>query len=310
MVKKTKTPRNPPALMPGDKIELVATAGPFSRASMEAGARIVKKMGFKPVWDEKVFQRKGFFAGSDEQRARRLTRAFGNQETRAIWCIRGGYGTFRMLRLIDRQLLDTCDKLVVGFSDVTSLLLSLSLDHGLVTIHGPVVTQLPRIPRTHIQWLKRLMTHPYPLGRIPLARTKTLRRGCADGILAGGNLSILASLVGTGLIPSLKGCILFVEDVAESAYSIDRMWQQLLHSGTLDGVRAVVLGELTRCNPSGRGNWSARAVAERAIRELGVPAVSCGAFGHGEANIALAQGVRARLVAHERRVELLDRVVR
>ncbi len=311
MVNKSKiSSRKPLALDPGDRIELVAPASPFSLAEMKAGAQVLRDMGFVPVWNDGVFAKNGFFAGTDKQRAKNLERAIYNKDTKAIWSIRGGYGTARIMGMLDKKSLASCNKLLVGFSDVSSLLLNMYFNHGLVTIHGPVITQLPRIPKTHLQWLKSILTNTRAAGKVPLGRTRVVCHGSASGILAGGNLSILASLSGTWLMPNFKGCIVFLEDVAEQAYALDRKWQQLVQSGCLRGVRGLVLGELTRCKPAAGSRWSARKVMERALAELGVPAISGAAFGHGKANIALPVGVRAKLNTQEHGLVLLDPVVR
>jgi muramoyltetrapeptide carboxypeptidase len=256
------------------------------------------------------FARQGFLAGSDQRRADQLTRALQEGDTRAVWCIRGGYGTARLLRLLDLPRLRRHPKLLVGFSDVTALLAQLARPGGFVTIHGPVITQLSRLPGTDLRWLEALLFGTRAPGRVPLGRTRTLVPGTADGRLVAGNLSILASLAGTRFAPDLGGALLCLEDVGEQAYRLDRLLWQLASAGLLRRCRGIVVGELVGCKPEGTGPHSARRVLERAVAALGLPALSGAAFGHGGRNVALPVGVRARLDAGARTLTLLEPAVR
>ncbi len=266
-------------------------------------------MGFVPVVDKQEFSRRGFLAGDDEARARRLERGLLEDDTRAVWCIRGGYGSARLLQRLDLERIKARPKLLIGFSDVTALLLPLSAPGGFVTIHGPVVTQLPELSQSSRDWLKKLICGKQPAGRVPLGRLKTLVHGKTRGFLLGGNLSVLTSLLGTPHLPPLAGSILFIEDVAELAYRLDRMLVQLGQSGTIDNVFGVVLGSLKNCKPAGQARYSARGVLERAVAKLGVPTVSGAAFGHENRNLALANGLLASLDADQGRLELLESAV-
>ncbi len=305
-----KQPRRPPALAPGDKIRLVAPASPFDRDAFEAGRSALAALGFEPVVTKAEFAARGFLAGDDASRAARLARALVEPETKAVWAIRGGYGTVRTMAQLDLNLLRRADKLVIGFSDLTALLINLATPGGLVGVHGPVITQLAKLSAAQRRWVRTLICDPKPDGPVPLGRLKRLVPGRASGRLVGGNLSILASLVGTPLMPSLRGAILFVEEVGEAAYRIDRVWRQLVDSRALAGVKGEVLGELVDCKPSGSNRWSARAVIERNAAALGVPAVSGAAFGHARRNVALPVGVRAHLDADEGSLRLLQGAVR
>jgi muramoyltetrapeptide carboxypeptidase len=236
--------------------------------------------------------------------------ALQEEDTKAVWCIRGGYGTARLLPLLDLPRLRRRPKLLVGFSDITALLVQLALPRGFVTIHGPVITQLSRLPATDLRWLKTLLFGARAPQRVPLGRTRTLAPGRAEGTLVAGNLSILASLTGTRFAPDLGGAVLCLEDANEEAYRLDRLFWQIVSAGMLQRVRGIVLGELVGCKPEGTGRHSARRVLERAIAALGLPAISGAAFGHGRRNVAMPVGVRARLDANERTLTLLEPAVR
>lgn len=300
---------HPPRLKRGDRIRLIAPASPFDDGLFEAGRQAIEGLGLVPVVHGQAYAREGFLAASDRRRAAELTSALLEEGTRGVWCIRGGYGTARLLPLLDLPRLLRHPKLLVGFSDVTALLLQLARPGGFVTIHGPVVTQLSRLPARDRDWLRALLFGPGAPRRVPLGRTRTLVAGRAEGRLLAGNLSILASLAGTPYAPDLRGALLCLEDVNEPAYRLDRMLWQLASAGILDGVRGVVLGELVGCKPAGEGRHSARRVLERAVTTLGRPAVSGAAFGHGQRNLALPMGVRAELDTEARSLTLLEPAV-
>ncbi|HYL82091.1 MAG TPA: LD-carboxypeptidase [Candidatus Acidoferrum sp.] len=300
----------PGRLERGDRVRLIAPASPFEPGLLRAGQRVLEGLGLVPVVSQGEFARQGFLAGPDHRRAEELKRALLEEDTKAVWCIRGGYGTARLLPLLDLPRLRRHPKLLVGFSDVTALLLQLTRPGGFVSIHGPVIIQLPRLPATDLRWLRALLFETRAPLRLPLGRTRTLVPGKAEGTLVAGNLCTLASLVGTRFAPDLRGALLCLEDVNEEAYRLDRLFWQLVSAGLLKQARGIVVGELTGCKPEGDGRHSARRVLERAVADLGVPAISGAAFGHGRRNLALPVGVRARLDADARTLTLLEPAVR
>jgi muramoyltetrapeptide carboxypeptidase len=287
----------PQALRAGDRVRLVAPASPYEPAAYRAGRAALSALGFQPLWHPTEATRQGFLAGDDAARAARLQAAFAEPESRAVCCIRGGYGTARLLPLLDLASLAHARKVLLGFSDVTALLVPLVAEQGLVCFHGPVLTQLGRLPRGDRAWLQALLTGRRGRGPVPLGRLRAVRAGSAEGRLLGGNLTVLASLCGTAHAPRFRGCLVCLEDVGEPAYRLDRAFRQLAGSGAFAGARGVILGQLEGCTPAGRGEYAARAVLERAALELGVPVVSGAPFGHGRRNVTLPFGVRARLRA-------------
>ncbi len=304
-----QTLAKPTCLKPGDRVRLIATASPFDRALYEAGRHVLERFGLEPVAARGEFTRAGFLAGDDQRRADQLVSALQEADTQAVWCIRGGYGTARLLPLVQLPQLRRKPKLLIGFSDVTALLAQLTITGGFVAVHGPVVTQLARLPSGDLRWLKRLLFDRARPMRVPLGRTRTGVPGVADGKLVGGNLSILASLAGTPFAPDLRGTILCLEDVGEKAYRLDRLVWQLVSAGLLDDIRGIVVGQLVDCVPAGAGRYSARRVLEAAMGMLGVPFISGAAFGHGCRNVALPLGVQARLDADTGSLTLLEPAV-
>jgi len=269
----------------------------------------IESLGFVPVVDRGEHKRTGFLAGDDAARASRLSRALLEEDTRAVWCIRGGYGTTRLLPQLDLRGLRRSPKVLIGFSDITALLLSLSVPGGYVTFHGPVVTQLGQVPRATLDWLCKLVCAPRPAGRVPLGRLRTLVGGVVHGFLLGGNLATLCALAGTPFLPPTAGAILCIEDTAEQAYRLDRMACQLRQAGVLQHVLGVVVGSLAGCKPAGRSRHAARSVLERSVASLGVPAVSGADFGHQPRNQAWPQGVLARLDASRGSLTILEPAV-
>lgn len=297
-----------PALRPGDRVRLVAPASPFDQKRFERGLEVIRRLGLVPLTDREEFRATGFLAGDDAARARRLQRAFCEEDTRAVWAIRGGYGTARLFAHLDLSALRQRPKVFIGFSDLTALLNQLCAPGGFAVIHGPVVTQLPDAPAPALRWLKRLLFDPAPPGPVPLGKLKSVVPGEVNGFLAGGNLSILASLCGTPYFPELSGAILCLEDTGEAAYRLDRCFLQLRQSGALERIFGVVLGRLDGCTPD-TGRWSARATLERAVQALGVPAVSGASFGHVGRNVALPLGALSHLDASRGELRLLEGAV-
>ncbi len=306
------SPTLPRALRPGDGVRLVAPASPYEEKAFRAGRAALAVLGLRGLWHPAEAERAGFLAGDDGARAARLRAAFSERASRAVWCIRGGYGSARLLARLDLPALARARKPLVGFSDVTALLVPLCAGAGLVCFHGPVLTQLARLPAGDRAWLVALLRGERAPGPVPFGRVRGVVAGSAEGRLMGGNLTVLASLCGTPQAPRFRGCIAFLEDVGEPAYRLDRSFRQLVASGAFAGVRGLVLGQLEGCTPAGRGAYAARAVLERAAAELGVPLLSGAPFGHGRRNVALPLGVRAGLRAGGRTggaLELLERAV-
>jgi muramoyltetrapeptide carboxypeptidase len=291
----------PRPLRPGDVVRVVAPSGPFEPALLEAGLRVLReRLGLRPRLRDDVAARAGYLAGDDARRAEEWREAALDPEARAIWCARGGYGAMRILPSIDpRPLLDR-PRWVIGFSDVTAIHAVLNRA-GLATVHGPVLTQLGRLAPAALDHLEALL-----FGRAAAAEGAgppgpgaglagtTIQAGAADGTLVGGSLTLLAHLCGTPFLPPLAGSILFVEDVAEKPYRLDRYLTQLRLAGALEGVRAICVGQLTGCDAPGE---SAAATVRALVRALGVPAIEALPAGHEDDNRALLLGAPARVVA-------------
>jgi muramoyltetrapeptide carboxypeptidase len=293
----------PPRLRPGDAISIVAPSGPVPREAFEKGLKILASR-YRVVHDERIFDRDGFLAGNDEARFLELERALTDPATKAVVCARGGYGVSRIADRLDGDRLRRSPKAIVGFSDITALH-GFAARSGVASIHGPVVTQLGMLGPEDVETLFAVLESPE--GAATMDSMKALHPGVGEGWLFGGNLELLAHMVGTKLMPSLVGAVLLFEEVGERPYRIDRTLTQLRLSGVLDGVRGVVVGDLTRCaEPNGPSPDAESVVAER-LAGLGVPVLVGAPIGHGSRNRAVQLGARVRLDAVRGVVEFQER---
>lgn len=270
---------HPPLLRVGARVALVAPAGPLrGEADVQRAIENVRAFGWEPNVSANALARDGYFAGSDADRADELNRALTDDSIDAVWCLRGGYGTTRILDALDYDAIARRPKALIGYSDITALHAALAARCGVVTFHGPTA----RAPLTAFsrESLARAVVHGCDsCGTAPSART--LRPGRAEGVIAGGNLALLAALAGTRYAPRFDGAIVVMEDIDEAVYRVDRMLRQLLMSGLLDGARALAFGACTNC-PEASDDGARRlddVVAETAAI-LGIPAVAGLPIGH------------------------------
>ena len=311
----------PPKLMPGSRVALVAPAGPLlEQDDLTRAQELCRALGYDPVLGSSAYARHGYMAGTDEQRLGDLNSALADPSINAVWSIRGGYGSLRLLDQVDYAAIARHPKALIGFSDVTVLLNAVTRLTGIVTFHGPVArASMPAFNRWHFE---RVLTRTEPagrLGRIPQApdtlvpqddRTVTVRGGVAEGPLAGGNLTLLQCLIGTPYFPELAGAILFLEDVGEDLYRVDRMLAHLRLIGALRRLSGVLIGRFTKLNRSGPdGALGYDEVLADCFRPLGIPVAYGFPVGHTDAQWTLPLGVRVRLDAGAGEVEVLEPAV-
>jgi muramoyltetrapeptide carboxypeptidase len=280
----------------------------------------IESLGFKVKPGAHLFDRDGYLAGSDAARADDLNGMFADDGVDAIWCVRGGYGASRILPALDYALMQRKPKALIGYSDITALHVAIHRHAGLVTFHGPVAFRA--FTPYSLGELKRVLwtgETPVRLGGPPPFeraegrvdwenRVATLVPGKARGRLLGGNLCLMSHLCGTPYFPDLRGAILFLEDVEEAYYRIDRMLTQLWLAGALAGIAGVAFGKFTNCNPSPfflQNRPLDDILAER-CRALGVPAISGIMVGHIEDQTTLPLGCLAELDADAGTLTLLE----
>lgn len=290
----------PRALRPGDRIGIVAPASPFARDAFEAGVAELRRLGYDPVYDDSVFARRRYTAGDAALRADAFRRAWNDRSIAALMAVRGGYGSVQLLPLLDPAHVRRAPKAFIGYSDNTSLLTWLTAYCGLTAFHGPMLDgRLAKGETAYdLDTFTRVLMRAEPAGRISHPQVEVLRPGEATGILLGGTLSNLTASLGTPYaFDPPPGHILFLDEVAERPYRIDRMLTQLRQSGLLVRASAVVFGELPRCDEPAEGGPAIKAVVADLLAEFRGPVLFGLPSGHTDgACMTLPFGVAARVV--------------
>jgi muramoyltetrapeptide carboxypeptidase len=295
--------RKPRALKPGDRIAVVAPASAFVRAEFDAGVAELHALGFEPIYEESVFERRAYAAGSAATRAAAFARAWRDPSIAALIAVRGGYGSVHLLPLLGESLLLGQPKAFIGYSDNTSLLSWLTLMGGIVSFHGPMLEG--RLARGEAGYDRstflRCLCRPEPADEISHPQIEVLHSGEAAGMLVGGTLTQLCASLGTPYaFDPPAGCVLFLDEVAERPYRLDRMLTQLYLSGILSRASALVFGELPRCDEPG-GVPSAREVVEELTSGFRGPILYGLPSGHTAGpTYTLPLGVRARVLTTPR----------
>jgi muramoyltetrapeptide carboxypeptidase len=290
----------PRAVPHGGRLAIVAPASPFPLDAFDAGLDELRRLGFEPAYDAGVFDRRGYVAGEAAARARALMEAFENPDVAAIVAARGGFGSVDLLPFLSVDTIRRHPKLLVGYSDVTALLAFLTTRCGVVALHGPCVAAgLHGGPSTYDpSTFMRALTSEEALGALPAPGLEALVQGQAVGTLVGGNLTQLAASMGTPYaFDPPPGAILFLEDVSERPYRIERLLTQLKYAGVLARAGAIIFGEMPGCDEAD-GSASARAVAADALRAFRGPVVWGLPAGHARGPaLTLPLAVRARVSA-------------
>jgi len=310
----------PARLKRGDTVALVAPSGATAtRFEIMLVKESMEALGFKVKLGRHVFDRYGYLGGKDEDRAADLMAQFADQEVAGIIAIRGGWGCSRLLPYLDFEVIRKNPKALIGYSDITALLLSIYAKTGLVTFHGPI--GLDPWNSFTVNYFRRLvMEGEAPLLENPIEkgdyliprenRVQTITPGRATGILMGGNLSIISTLLGTDFVPSWKEAILFVEDVNEEIYRIDRMLTHLRLAGVFREIKGFIFGRCTECNPGqGYGSLTLEQVLEDHIKPLGIPAWYGSMIGHIPLKFTVPIGIKAGIDAEKGVIELLEPAV-
>lgn len=291
----------PPPLRPGSRVAVVAPSFPLETDLLAAARPFFSSLGLTPVFLPSCFARHGWFSGTDRLRAADVRRAFTDPAFDAVFCLRGGYGAARLLPLLDFAELAANPKLFLGYSDITALHLALQNLAGLVTLHGPMVSEFASLRPPALSSLAScLFCRPSIPRSLPLRYILPGTKPAVQGPVVGGSLSVLASLSGTPWQPRLEGCLLFLEDVGEPLYRIDRMLTTLIQAGVLEGCRGILLGSFWDCKPSGRHlswNYSLPELFRERLAPLGLPAAGGLPFGHHPGALTLPLGLCCRMDA-------------
>lgn len=311
----------PRRLSPGQTVGLVAPSSAANEPErLRFAVETIESLGFRVRPGAHLFDREGYLAGGDAARAADLNAMFADDGIDAVWCARGGYGASRLLPLLDFGQMRANPKPLLGYSDITALHMALHTKAGLVSFHGPVawraftpytleqLTQVVMTPRAPVRLGAPPAFEPRP-GQVEWEnRVTTLVPGRARGPLIGGNLCLMAHLVGTPYFPDLRGAILFLEDVDEPHYRIDRMLTQLWLAGALDGLAGLAFGKFTEGGPS--ASFVQNRVLEDILAErcqtLKIPAVAGLMIGHVENQTTVPVGCLGELDADARTLTLLE----
>jgi muramoyltetrapeptide carboxypeptidase len=291
--------RKAPALRPGDTVGIVAPASYFNREEFEVGCNALRKLGYKPIYSDSIFDRDLYFAGSVDRRKRELEEIFARDDVKAILCARGGYGANYLLPALDISKIAAKPKIFVGYSDLTSLLTYFCDAGGFITLHGPMVAKdFAKADGVEISsWQNALGgTENWQLAFDAQSSVQSLAQGSAEGVLYGGCLSMLVASLGTPYEIQTADTILFIEDIATKPFQIDRMLMHLKLAGKFNGVRGLIFGEMLDCVQSPDQKYSLQELIMRVVGELRVPVAYGFRSGHvSRQNITLPLGVSAVL---------------
>ncbi|PID57475.1 MAG: LD-carboxypeptidase [Ignavibacteriae bacterium] len=302
----------------GATIGLVSPASLIKEKHLHESIRNLEALGFKVKYNNEIKSKYGYLAGPDSLRAADLNQMFADDEIDAICAVRGGYGCARMLDLIDYELIKNNPKIIIGYSDITSLLYAIYKKTSLVCFHGPVGTST--FNEYSVEHLKNILVTPkenYKMANLPEDRNNivTINPGKAKGELIGGNLSIVVSMIGTEYDIDSKDKIIFLEDIGEEPYRIDRMLTQMKLAGKFDNCSGVALGVFKNCeidkdDPEFEESLTLLKIFKDIFGDLEIPVVYGLSFGHIENKFTLPFGVEAKLDADKGSITLLEKAVR
>jgi muramoyltetrapeptide carboxypeptidase len=310
----------PPRLRPGDLVGLVAPANAsYLSADVEIAQEVARALGLEPRLGAHVRDRHGYFAGRDQDRAADVNAFFADEAVKAILAVRGGWGCARILPHLDWPTIGRNPKVLAGYSDITALDLAVRARTGLVTFHAP--TALDRWPPFSVEHFRRVvfdgeaLTLANPPGTEDRLvqrqnRTRTIVPGRSRGRLLGGNLTILTSLLGTPYLPTFEEAVLFLEDVDEEIYRVDRMLTSLDLCGLLGRIGGLVFGSCQRCEPGeGYASLTLEEVLDEHVKPIGVPAYAGAMIGHQEQQFTMPIGVAVELDASAATITMLEPAV-
>jgi muramoyltetrapeptide carboxypeptidase len=301
----------PQRLKKGDVISIIAPSSPIdSRDGLERGIAALERMGFQVQFDNRIFQSSRYLAGKDPERAEELMQAFEDPSVKAIIGLRGGYGCARLIPLLTARRLRPHLKIFIGFSDLTTLHLYFHQKFGWTTIHGPMVASptLGNITSPEEHNLLSLLTDPEYSPTLSFPQFETWFPGVAEGTLTGGCLSLITASIGTAYEINTEGKILFLEDLGEAPYRLDRMLTHLRLAGKLQSLAGIILGDFPDCEPT-QGNYTSGEILREILSDLKIPTIANFPAGHGRENWAFPIGAKVHIDADHKSIRYLDSAV-
>lgn len=277
----------------GDTIGIAAPASPFDRNEFKRGVHTLEKMGFNVFFRKDIFDQNRYLAGTDERRASELTELFQNSKIRAIMFARGGYGSQRIVPLLETGIIQSHPKPVIGFSDITALLTYLRQDCTVPTFYGPVLTMLGKYKEDMTaSYLLKALTATESQENLPCGDSVVIKEGAARGPLVGGCLSIICSSIGTPYELKPDNSILFIEDIGEKLYAIDRMLTQLKNTGLFKRVKGIIIGTIVL---DGGEHYELNSTIKDVLRDFNGPIISNFPAGHTHPFVTLPFGTDIEL---------------
>lgn len=320
-VGESKQKIKPPRLKQGDTLGLVAPGSYISTDELKDSVENLEKLGYKIIYDERILSKTGYLAGDDKARAEELNSMFANSKVDGIICARGGYGCARILPMLDYNLIKNNPKILIGYSDITALLNGIYAETGLITFHGPV--GISSFNEFSVTYFNEVLVHPEKDLILISAKNEdekektevqTIVSGKAQGELVGGNLSVLNSLIGTKYDFNGEGKIIFLEEIGEEPYRIDRMLTQLIQSGKFEKASGIAMGVFKNCEPKEKDpsfstSFSLMEVLFDRLSNLNIPVNYGLSFGHIKNKFTLPVGIKAELDTINQTITLLENSV-
>ena len=287
----------PERLNVGDTIGIISPASPIFKEKLKKGIYYLENLGFNVKLGRHVYGERGYLAGTDEERASDLHELFYDNSVKAVFCSRGGYGSIRILKYIDFELIKKNPKIFVGFSDLTALEISIFAKNGLVTFYGPTIAEDfdNEIDYSGFDLLLKIISSETNSYKVDISDYNVVKGGKSTGFLIGGCLSVFSSLLGTEYLPDLKDAVIFLEDTDEEPYRIDRYLSQLRLCGIFNKARGLIFGKFTRCESKEKdykGPYVDEIINDTASN-LDIPVIKNLSFGHIKGKITIPVGIKA-----------------
>jgi len=307
----------PPALKKGDLIGIISPAStPDELSRIENSVKYFENLGYSVVLGQNVGKYRGYLAGTDQERLDDLHSMFSNKKVKAVFCIRGGYGAFRLLDKINYKLIKSNPKIFVGYSEITALQNAIFTKTGLITFAGPMpaVDFVNEVSSFTEEFFWKLVTSKKKIGRIKYpAETspQTLRKGIVTGQIVGGNLAVLTALTGTKYFPDMKNKILILEDINEAPYKVDRLLNQLRLNGVFSKIKGIILGRFVDCyeDDANKKTLTLGEVIDDYICPLKIPSLYVFPHGHIKDFVTIPFGLKIKLDSSKQSVEFLESAV-
>ena len=302
----------PQYLKKGDKVYLITPSGFATEEKINKAIENIKSLGLEVEFSKKIYAKYGYLAGTDEERLEDLHYAFANPDIKAVFCVRGGYGATRLLDKIDYKLIRKNPKIFVGFSDITALHSAFLTKTGLIGIHGIVgASNFSDYTRSQLENLLFSTQENY---KLPCHSGEVITHGNTKGILVGGNLSLLVSLIGTEFLPSFRNKIVFIEEIAEPPYKIDRMLTHLLMATDLKNANALVFGTFNKCDLENfdippENSLTIKQIIEEKFSDFGKPVLYNLNFGHIDNACIFPIGVEVSVNTEKKEITVIEKIL-